>query len=164
MRALAPPLLFLTLMVPLPSFLVGMAGWKLQLQASSISAKLLESLGVPVYQEGILLRFPHYSLEVKEACSGLRSIFALLTLAVIIGFLGEKKWGPRLLLVLITPVLAIAANTVRIVGTGILASKFGELSLSEIGHMGVGIGVFLGTVLGLLGFQKMLRWLTRTYA
>lgn len=164
MLTVAPPLLFLTLMVPLPSYLIGMAGWKLQLQASSISARLLEALGVPVYQEGVLLRFPHYSLEVKEACSGLRSIFALLTLAVIIGIFGEKKWGPRLLLVVMTPLIALAANTVRIVCTGLLTVRFGELALGEFVHTSLGIGIFLGTVLSLLGLQKILKWLTRTYA
>ena len=164
MAALAPALLFLTVMVPLPSFVLGMVGWKLQLEASSISAQLLELFGIPVYREGILLRLPNYALEVKQACSGLRSIFALLTLAVLIGMMGEKKWRNRALLVMVTPVLALVANTLRIVITGIFASRFGGFTIGEAAHTALGIAVFLVTVFGLLGFRKTLRWLDRTYA
>jgi len=164
LRMVAMPLSFLILMVPLPSYVMGMVTWNLQIKASSISSALLESLGVPVYQEGVLLRLPNYALEVKQACSGLRSIFALLTLAFIIGLLSEKKWGVRVLLIIATPILALAANIVRIVSTGFIAWRFGGLALGESVHTILGITVFLGTVLALLGFQKILRWAHNSYA
>jgi exosortase len=164
LKVLAMPLSFLVLMVPLPSYVLGTIGWNLQMKASSISSAILEFVGVPVYQEGVLLRLPNYALEVKQACSGLRSIFALLTLALVIGLVTEKKWRARILLIVITPILALGANIVRIVTTGFLAWHFGGLALDEWLHTILGIGVFLATVLALLGFQKILRWATNLYA
>jgi exosortase len=143
---------------------MGIIAWNLQLKASSVSSAILDSLGIPVFQEGVFLKLPNYALEVKQACSGLRSIFALLTLAFMIGLLTETKWAVRAFLVLITPVLALAANVMRIVSTGLIASRYGDLALGEALHTTLGICVFLGTVFALLGIQKILRWANNTYA
>jgi exosortase len=164
LRIVAMPLSFLILMVPLPSYVMGSIAWHLQMKASSVSSVILDSLGVPVYRDGVFLKLPNYALEVKQACSGLRSIFALLALAVMIGLLTERKWSARVLLVVVTPLLALGANIVRIVGTGLMVSRFGLVAVTEVLHTVIGISVFLTTVLCLLGFQKILRWANNKYA
>jgi exosortase len=158
------PLALLILMVPLPSYAVGELSWYLQSLASTVSGAILGFLGVPVYQDGNLLRLPNYVLEVKQACSGSRSIFALLALASVLAVSTERKFWIRALLVIAAPVLAVAANVVRIVGTGLIASRWGELAANESLHAAWGIVVFLIAALGLLGVQGSLRWATKKHA
>ena len=163
-RIVALPVALLILMVPVPSYAVGQVSWYLQASASTISSAVLRFLSVPVYQDGNLLNLPNYVLEVKQACSGSRSIFALLALAVILGFSIERKWWARILLVAVAPLLAVGANIVRIVGTGLIAKEWGALAASESLHTTWGILVFVIAVMGLLGFQRFLQWAANEYA
>jgi exosortase len=164
LRVMAGPLALLILMVPLPSYMVGELSWHLQARASTISAAALGILGVPVYQDGNMLRLSNYVLEVKQACSGSRSIFALLALACLLGISTERKWWMRILLVAAAPLLAVGANVVRIVGTGLIAANWGALAANESLHAAWGIVVFLIAVMGLLGLQRLLRWATDAHA
>jgi exosortase len=161
LRVVAGPLALLVLMVPLPSYMVGELAWRLQTAASTVSGTALGLLGVPVYQDGNLLRLSNYVLEVKQACSGSRSIFALLALACVLGVSTEKKWWIRVFLVMAAPVLAVGANVVRIVGTGLIATHWGDLAANESLHAAWGILVFVIAVVGLLGLQRLLRWTTQ---
>lgn len=161
---MAPPIGLLILMVPVPSYFAGDLAWCLQVAASTISSVFLEILGVPVHHDGNLLVLPNYVLEVKEACSGSRSLFALLALALVIGLSVERKWWIRILLVVAAPVLSIGANIVRIVGTGLIAYKWGNLAANESLHSAWGILVFVIAVTGLLAFQRLLRWVSNEYA
>jgi exosortase len=151
------PLALLIMMVPIPSYAVGQVAWYLQSVASTVSGVVLEFLGVPVYQDGNLLRLPNYVLEVKQACSGSRSILSLVALALVIGLSGEEKLWRRVVLVLAAPVLAIVANVIRIVGTGLIARQWGNLAANESLHASWGVAVFLLGVLGLLGINHLLR-------
>jgi exosortase len=164
LRVVALPVALLILMVPVPSYTVGQVSWYLQKGASTISSAVLRFLSVPVYQDGNLLNLPNYVLEVKQACSGSRSIFALLALALILGFSIERKWWARILLVAAAPLLAVGANIVRIVGTGLIARQWGALAASESLHTTWGIVVFVIAVMGLLGFQRFLQWAANEYA
>jgi exosortase len=145
-------------MIPVPSYAVGQVSWKLQAGASAISSVVLRVLDVPVFQDGNLLTLPNYVLEVKQACSGSRSVFALLVLALTLALSVERQWWVRVLLVAAAPVLAVIANVVRIVGTGLIARHWGSLAADESLHTMWGILVFLIAAGGLLGFQRLLRW------
>jgi exosortase len=164
LRIFVVPVTLLILMVPVPSYAVGQVSWQLQAAASSLSSTVLRFLSIPVYQDGNLLNLPNYVLEVKQACSGSRSIFALLALALILGLSVERKWWARVLLLVAAPLLAIGANIVRIVGTGLIAAHWGSLAANESLHTFWGIVVFVIAVAGLLGIQRMLRWTTNEYA
>lgn len=163
-RVIAGPIALLVLMVPLPSYVVGQLAWRLQVAASTVSSALLRLLDIPVLQDGNVLRLSNYALEVKQACSGSRSIFALLALAVVLGLSVERKWMVRIALVIAAPVLAIGANVVRIVGTGIIAHNWGAVAASESLHAVWGIVVFLLAVSGLMFTRKVLRWLAASIA
>jgi len=154
MIVIAGPLALLMLMVPLPSYAVGELSWYLQSTASTASAAILGALGVPVFQDGNLLKLPHYVLEVKEACSGSHSIFALLALAFAIGLGRGSKYWIRVLLIVVAPLLALSANIIRIVGTGMIAIEWGNLAASTSLHETWGIVVFLIAVMGLVGINN----------
>jgi exosortase len=160
----AAPVALLLLMIPLPGYVTGELSWKLQGLASTVSSTVLRVLGTPVLQEGNLLKIPNYSLEVKQACSGSRSLFALISLALVLGLSVTRKWWVRVLLVAVAPLLAVGANILRIVGTGLIARRWGALAADESLHLIWGIVVFVIAVLGLLGTQRFLRWATNEYA
>jgi exosortase len=164
LRIVVAPIALLILMVPLPSYAVDELTWRLQVAASTISSAMLELFGLPVYHDGNLLRLSNYVLEVKEACSGSRSIFALVALALVLGFNAERKWWVRLSLGLAAPFLAVAANVLRIVGTGLIAHEWGGLAANDSLHTAWGILTFVAAVMGLLAFHRILRWAQHTYA
>lgn len=164
LRVVVSPLILLILMVPLPSYIVGALSWYLQAAASTASATTLRFLGVPIFQDGNLLRLSNYVLEVKQACSGSRSIFAMLAMACVLSISTERKFGIRVLLVGAAPILAVGANVIRIVVTGLIAWRWGDLAAEESLHATWGVVVFVIAVFGLLGFQRILQWATHEHA
>ena len=112
-------LLVCLLAVPLPAVLFNQITFPLQLLASRTASTLLPMAGVPVLREGNVIQLPAMQLEVAEACSGIRSLLSLFTLAIIYGYFLEKSAWRRLLLVLASVPIAVAANVARIFGTGL---------------------------------------------
>jgi exosortase len=119
-RALLFPWAFLMLMIPIPTIVFNEITFPLQLLASKVASTTLPWLGVPVLREGNVLILPAMPLEVADACSGIRSLMSLATLAVIYGYLMERSNFLRVVLVLASLPIAVAANSLRIVITGLL--------------------------------------------
>lgn len=119
-RAVLFPWAFLILMIPIPNIVFNQITFPLQLLASRVAAAVLPWLGVPIFREGNVIHLAALALEVAEACSGIRSLMSLITLAIIFGFLMEKRMWVRILLALASVPIAVMANSVRIIGTGLL--------------------------------------------
>lgn len=119
LRELRFPLLVLLLAIPFPAIIFNQITFPLQLFASRIASMILPMLGVPVLLEGNVIELPVMKLEVAEACSGIRSLMSLFTLAVFYGYFLERSTKRRVLLALASIPIAVAANVVRIVGTGL---------------------------------------------
>ncbi len=122
-RAVLFPWLFLFLMIPIPAILFNQITFPLQILASQLASAILPIFGVPVLREGNVIQLPAMPLEVAEACSGIRSLMSLGTLAIVYGYFLETKNWPRIWLALASIPIAVAANALRIVGTG-LAVQF----------------------------------------
>jgi exosortase len=118
-KALQFPLLVLVLAIPFPAIVFNQITFPLQLLASKIASDILPVLGVPTLHEGNVIELPIMKLEVAEACSGIRSLMSLFTLAVFYGYFLEKTTKRRVILALASIPIAVAANVVRIVGTGL---------------------------------------------
>jgi exosortase len=118
-RALQFPLLVLVLAIPFPAIVFNQITFPLQLLASRIASDVLPLLGVPTLHEGNVIELPVMKLEVAEACSGIRSLMSLFTLAVFYGYFLEKTTSRRVILALASIPIAVTANVVRIVGTGL---------------------------------------------
>jgi exosortase len=112
-------LLVLMLAIPLPTVLYNQITFPLQLQASRFASDLLQLAQVPVLQEGNVIQLPAMPLEVAEACSGIRSLMSLFTVAVIYGYFLERETWRRWVLALSALPIAVTANVVRIFGTGL---------------------------------------------
>jgi len=112
-------LFVLTLAIPLPTVLFNHITFPLQLLASEVSSSILPLAGVPVLREGNIINLPAMPLEVAEACSGIRSLMSLFAVAVIFGYFLERGTLRRSILAFASVPIAVAANVVRIVGTGL---------------------------------------------
>jgi len=118
-RELRFPLLVLVLAIPFPAILFNRITFPLQLLASRIASDILPLLGVPTLHEGNVIELPIMKLEVAEACSGIRSLMSLFTLAVFYGYFLERTTKRRVILALASIPIAVTANVARIVGTGL---------------------------------------------
>ncbi len=96
LRVLAFPLAFLLLMIPIPAIIFNQIAFPLQLIASQFGEFAIASAGIPVLREGNVIVLAHTTLEVAEACSGIRSLVSLITLGLIYGyFVGFTLLGSR---------------------------------------------------------------------
>ncbi len=144
------PFTLLVLSIPLPAVLVGTIALPLQFQASRIGAALLEMRQIPVRLDGNLILLPGHRLFVTEACSGLRSLTALLSLGVLAGGLWLRYPASRLALVMSAIPVAVVLNGVRVFLTGFLVF-FVDPELGEgFMHMTEGWAMFV-IAFGILG-------------
>ena len=108
------------LSIPLPELITQAIALPLQFRASRIGAKLLQMRGVPVLLAGNVIHVPGHELFVTEACSGLRSLTALLSIGVLISALFLERWPTRIVLLLVVFPIAILINGLRVFLTGFL--------------------------------------------
>jgi exosortase len=113
-------------MVPIPAIIFNKLAFPLQLLASRVGESMLGLLQVPVLREGNLIVLARTTLEVAEACSGIRSLISLLTLGIIYGYLTDPRPFVRWIIAISTIPIAVAANGTRVAGTGVAAHYLGE--------------------------------------
>jgi exosortase len=154
-RILAFPLFFLFLMVPLPQSLVNVVAFPLQLTAADWAVDLLYQMQIPALREGNIIHLPATTLFVAEACSGLRSLMALVTLGVVFAYFFRKSWGERILIVFSAIPIAIVVNAMRVTITGILTYRFGEAAAEGAVHEFQGLITF-GAAMVLLMLEAWL--------
>jgi exosortase len=114
------PFALICLSIPLPELITQALALPLQFKASRMGAALLEMRNVPVRLAGNVIQLPGRELFVTEACSGLRSLTALLSMAVLLGALVLKRPVTRILLVVLAVPVAIVVNGIRVFITGFL--------------------------------------------
>jgi exosortase len=156
-RHLLFPWGFLLLMIPIPAIVFNQITFPLQLLTSKVASTVLPWMGVPVLREGNVIILPAMALEVAEACSGIRSLLSLATLAVIYGYLMESKLVVRVLLALASIPIAVAANSLRIVGTGLLVQYWDPDKAQGFFHEFSGWLIFLISLLMLYLIHQLLR-------
>lgn len=113
------PLLILLLAIPVPAIIYNQITLPLQTLAARAAAVLLPVFAVPVLREGHVIVLPSMKLEVAQACSGIRSLMSLLTISILYGYFLETSLWKRTVLALASVPIAVAANCLRIVGTGL---------------------------------------------
>ena len=153
------PLAFLIFMIPLPAIVVNTIAFPLQLFAAKTASFCLFSLGIPVLREGNLIALAGTTLEVAEACSGLRSLLSLLALGTVYGYFSQTIQWKKFALVFLSIPIAILANAVRVSGTGILAHYWGVEAAEGFYHTFEGWIVFIAAFAMLLICGIVLSWI-----
>ncbi len=128
-RLMWGPVCYLVFMIPLPYIVYDSIAFPLKLVATKASTYILQLLGVTIYSEGNLIFLPNTTLEVADACSGIRSLISVLALTVIIAKYTQRTMPKRLILMFLSIPVVLACNMLRIIITGILASSAPELSV-----------------------------------
>ena len=154
LRALAFPLAFLLLMIPIPAIIFNRIAFPLQLLASQFGESAMGLANVPVLREGNVLILANTTLEVAEACSGIRSLVSLLTLAIVFGYFSDPRGWVRTLLALSSVPVAIVTNGFRVAGTGIAAHRFGAAAAEGFFHEFSGWLVFVAAFMLMLAVQR----------
>jgi exosortase len=155
-RILLFPIAFLLLMVPLPAIIFNQLAFPLQLVASQAGEAVIAAAGIPVLREGNVLLLPTRSLEVAEACSGIRSLVSLLMLAIVLGYFTERRIGARVLIALAAVPIAILANAARVAGTGLASEWISPAAAEGFFHTFSGWLVFVVAFVGLLAVQRLI--------
>ena len=156
-RLLLFPMCFLLLMVPLPQSLVNVVAFPLQLIAAKWAVSALQMIGVPVLLEGNIIHLASGDLFVAEACSGLRSLMALMTLGVVFAhFFRRDSLLQQLILIASTVPIAILVNALRVAVTGFLAHQYGHETAGGVIHDFQGLITFSLAFLLLLFESRLL--------
>jgi exosortase len=142
-KILLLPITFLLLMIPIPAIIFNQIAFPLQLLASRFGELALNAFQIPVLREGNVIHLANTSLEVAEACSGIRSLISLLTLGIVYGYFTDSRIGVRLALIFGTIPIAIAANGIRVAGTGIAAHFYGPEAAQGFFHSFSGWIIFI---------------------
>lgn len=161
-RALLFPWLVLFLMVPIPSIVFNQITLPLQFLASQLATDILRGLGVPVLCEGNVITLPSMPLEVAEACSGIRSLMSLGTMAIIYGYVADSKVWRRVVLAGMSIPIAIAANALRLVGTGLTVQYWDPEKGQGFFHEFSGWLIFVFSLAMLYGLHLLLQAVDRS--
>jgi exosortase len=161
LRVLLFPLFLAALVIPIPPVLFFQVTFPLQLLASRFGVTVLELVGIPVFREGNIIALAHTTLEVTEACSGIRSLLSLFALSVLYSYWTHAHNGLRLLVVLSSIPIAIVCNGLRVAGTGMAAHYIDASAASGFFHGFSGWAMFMTAVVMLLGVSGGLKLIRR---
>lgn len=156
LRLLAAPLVLALLAIPLPASIVTSLTLPLQLTASQIAEGLLHATRIDVVRDGNLLALSSVTLEVKDACSGLRSIVSLGSLIAVFAATGGIRGGHAGVLLALTIPVAIVGNSVRVWFAGVLAETIGAWTARGLVHDVNGYLAFAGMSAVLIGVYRYL--------
>ena len=155
------PLLFLFLMVPLPTSILDRIAYYLQIGSAWITGGLFDLFGVPVLRDGLVFHLAQVSIEVAKECSGIRSSMVLLILALVIEHFCLRRLWTKALFLACGLLMMILKNGIRITTLTLLAIYVDPGFLYGRLHQQGGVAFFL---LGLLLLVPLLRLLQRTEA
>jgi exosortase D (VPLPA-CTERM-specific) len=154
------PLALLFLMNPIPNFFYYNLSSQLQLLSSQLGVAFMRLCGVSVFLEGNVIDLGTYKLQVAEACSGLRYLFPLMTLGVIIAYLFRGPTWIRWFLFLSTVPVTVLMNSLRIGVIGVLVDRFGIAQAEGFLHLFEGWVVFMACFFVLIAQGWLLLRLT----
>nr|MBN2276790.1 exosortase/archaeosortase family protein [candidate division Zixibacteria bacterium] len=148
----------LLFMIPIPAVIYYSATFPMQLFATRTTLSVLNLIGVPAVGAGNIIHLPDYSLEVAEACSGLRSLVTLMALAALYGYLTMRSRLGWLILFLMAIPISIIANIFRLVITAVgayaISTKFADNFLHELS----GVIVFIVALIMIIALGAILQW------
>ncbi|MGL4424405.1 MAG: exosortase/archaeosortase family protein [Gemmataceae bacterium] len=158
LRWLAPSLIFLVFMIPLPFELERNVGGPLRNIATFGSTYLLQCCGLPAIAEGNLILIDDVKLGVAEACSGLKMLLTFAAFSVGAVLLSRRSWFEKLLVLIGIVPIALVTNILRVTGMGIAHTLTTDASTTHTVHDVLG-WLMMPVGLGLLGLE--LAMLTR---
>ena len=126
-RALAFPLAYLFLMMPVLDEVIAPLHWPFQLLTAQMAVKFLQLLGLPVVVEAELILLPNITLEVARVCSGVSSLLSIIAIGLPLASIALTTRRSRVLLIVSAVGIGVAANWIRVALAGSWAYFGGEV-------------------------------------
>ncbi|RKX26317.1 MAG: exosortase [Candidatus Zixiibacteriota bacterium] len=142
-RAVWFPLFFLLFMIPIPYVIYYAITFPMQTLATKITVVVLNTIGMNAVRQGNIIHITEHTLEVAEACSGIRSLVSLLALSAIYAYTSQKRFIAQAFLFLLTIPIAIAGNVFRVLVTAVVVAVISEQVTEEPFHSIMGLLVFV---------------------
>ena len=155
LRIFGFPLFLLFFMVPIPAVIYNQITFPLQMLASRVAENTIDLLQIPVIRQGNVLILPQQTLNVVEACSGIRSLLTLTFLSLVYGYFFEERTWVRIVLFFSTIPIAIAANAGRVAFTGVVSQFKPDLAEGWF-HEAQGWVIFMIGLTILVAFHQFL--------
>ena len=143
-RIIAVPLAVLIFMIPLPGFIYQNLSAELQLISSQLGVFVIRLFGISVYLEGNVIDLGAYKLQVVEACSGLRYLFPLTSLAFIAAYMFRGAFWKKAIIFLSSVPITVFMNSFRIGVIGVLVEYGGPGQAEGFLHDFEGWIIFMG--------------------
>ena len=154
-KAIAFPLSYLLTSVPLPAFFYASLSSQLQLWSSALGVGCLQLVGVTAFREGNVIDLGPIQLQVVEACSGIRYLLPLTSLALLCAYLFKDRMWKRVVVVLSSIPISVLVNGFRIGMIGVLVEWWGQDSAEGFYHLFEGWVLFMTS----LGFLILEMWI-----
>jgi exosortase len=158
LRRLAPVFVVLLFMLPIPGVVRHQVAWTLQEMATAVTHAMLEVIGVGAVRSGNVLVINGEQVAVGEACNGMRLVFALSLVVFAFAFGSPLRPGTRILLVALSPLVAMVCNVVRLVPTSLIYG-YGDPDVARQFHDLAGWVMLFVALVILAGVLRMIRWL-----
>ena len=142
-RIISVPLCLLFFMVPFPNFIYNNLSSQLQLLSSEIGVAVIRLFGITVFLEGNVIDLGSFKLQVVEACNGLRYLFPLMTLGVIVAYFYHAPLWKRLFVFASTVPITILMNSFRIGVIGVMVEYWGQSMAEGFLHDFEGWAIFM---------------------
>jgi exosortase len=152
-----PAFAVLIFLIPVPAILRAQIAPPMQTVTAQVTAYLLQTFGEPVTLSGKVLIVNGVSVGIAEACNGIRMVFALALVCFFYAFSTELSARARFMIILASPLIAIAVNIVRLVPTVWLYGHT-EVEFAEQFHDLMGWAMMPIALFGLIGLRALLSW------
>lgn len=156
LRMVYIPILYLIFMIPFPAIIWNKIAFPLKIFATAIAVNVIKIIQIPVYSEGNIIHLTNTSLEVVDACSGLRSLVSLLALSAAFALISNLTKVRRIVLFLSAVPIAIVLNIFRLTITAVLARKYGPQVAQGFLHDVSGMFIFVIALLILYSINRFL--------
>lgn len=156
LKELLFPLFLLLFMIPIPAQIYSKLTIPLQLFVSKASVWIGAIMGLPIYREGNVIHLPDQTLQVVQACSGLRSVISLLLLSAVFGYFTLKSNTLRALLFICGIPAAILVNIIRVLLLVLAFNYFSYDLTSGTTHTVFGMLIFVLALIFLLAVKGLL--------
>lgn len=150
LREMAFPMAYCLTAIPLPVYFHNALSTRLQLWSSTLGVGFLQLIGVTAFREGNVIDLGPVQLQVAEACSGIRYLFPLTSLALLCAYFFRDRLWKRVALVLSALPISVLVNGLRIGMVGVFVEWFGPQAAEGFLHLFEGWVLFFATLVLLL--------------